>query len=241
MYFTKGNSMENLPQHIAIILDGNRRWAVSKGLPATYGHKEGAKNLVTITDYANKIGLKYMTVFAFSTENWKRSEEEVNMLMNLFDEYLSTYTKKAVQNNIRVKIIGTRNGLSNKLIKKINECEEKTKTCTGLTVNLAINYGSREEITNATKNIAKKVQEGVLSISDITEDTITENLYTAHSPAPDLLIRTSSEIRLSNFLLWQLAYAEFLFLDKNWPDFSTEDLDAAIAEFSKRTRRFGGK
>lgn len=233
--------MENLPQHIAIILDGNRRWAKAKGMPATYGHKEGAKNLLTITDYANKIGLKYMTVFAFSTENWKRSEDEVNMLMNLFDEYLSTYTKKAVENNIRVKVIGTRSGLSDKLIRKINECEEKTKDCTGLTVNLAINYGSREELTNATKNIAKKVQEGVLSISDITEDTINENLYTAHSPAPDLLIRTSSEIRLSNFLLWQLAYAEFLFLDKTWPDFSTEDLDAAIAEFSKRTRRFGGK
>lgn len=233
--------MENLPQHIAIILDGNRRWAKAKGMPATYGHKEGAKNLLTITDYANRIGLKYMTVFAFSTENWKRSEDEVNMLMNLFDEYLSTYTKKAVENNIRVKVIGTRSGLSDKLIRKINECEEKTKDCTGLTVNLAINYGSREELTNATKNIAKKVQEGVLSISDITEDTINENLYTAHSPAPDLLIRTSSEIRLSNFLLWQLAYAEFLFLDKTWPDFSTEDLDAAIAEFSKRTRRFGGK
>lgn len=233
--------MENLPQHIAIILDGNRRWAKAKGMPATYGHKEGAKNLLTITDYANKIGLKYMTIFAFSTENWKRSEDEVTMLMNLFDEYLSTYTKKAVENNIRVKIIGTRSGLSDKLIRKINECEEKTKDCTGLTVNLAINYGSREELTNATKNIAKKVQEGILSICDITEDTINENLYTAHSPAPDLLIRTSSEIRLSNFLLWQLAYAEFLFLDKNWPDFSTEDLDATIAEFSKRTRRFGGK
>lgn len=233
--------MEDLPQHIAIILDGNRRWAKANDMPATYGHKEGAKNLLTITDYANKIGLKYMTIFAFSTENWKRSEDEVTMLMNLFDEYLSTYTKKAVENNIRVKIIGTRNGLSDKLIKKITECEERTKACTGLTVNLAINYGSREELTTATKNIAKKVQEGVLSICDITEDTINENLYTAHSPAPDLLIRTSSEIRLSNFLLWQLAYAEFLFLDKNWPDFSTEDLDAAIAEFSKRTRRFGGK
>lgn len=233
--------MENLPQHIAIILDGNRRWAVSKGLPATYGHKEGAKNLLTITDYANKIGLKYMTVFAFSTENWKRSEDEVTMLMNLFDEYLSTYTKKAVQNNIKVKIIGTRNGLSDKLIKKISACEEKTKDCTGLTVNLAINYGAREEITQATKNIAKMVQEGVLNLSDITEETITDNLYTSHSPAPDLLIRTSSEIRLSNFLLWQLAYAEFLFVDKAWPDFTTEDLDNAIAEFSKRNRRFGGK
>lgn len=233
--------MGNLPQHIAIILDGNRRWAVSKGLPATYGHKEGAKNLLTITDYANKIGLKYITVFAFSTENWKRSKDEVAMLMNLFDEYLSTYTKKTVENNIRVKVIGTRNGLSDKLIKKISECEEKTKDCTGLTANIAINYGSREEITTATKNIAKKVQEGTLNIDDITEETITENLYTAHSPAPDLLIRTSNEIRLSNFLLWQLAYAEFLFVDKAWPDFSTEDLDSAIEEFSKRNRRFGGK
>lgn len=233
--------MENLPQHIAIILDGNRRWAVSKGMPSTYGHKEGAKNIITITDYANKIGLKYMTVFAFSTENWKRSKDEVDMLMNLFDEYLSTYTKKAVQNNIRVKIIGTRIGLSDKLIKKISECEEKTKDCTGLTVNIALNYGSREEITMATKKIAKMVQEGTLNISDITEETITDALYTAGTPAPDLLIRTSSEVRLSNFLLWQLAYTEFLFLDKNWPDFKTTDLDNAIAEFSKRNRRFGGK
>ena len=233
--------MENMPQHIAIILDGNRRWAKAKGMPGTYGHKVGAKNLIKIADYANQIGLKHMTVFAFSTENWKRAEDEVNMLMKLFEDYLKMYSKKALESNIRVKVVGTRKGLNDKLIKNIELCEEMTKDCTGLTVNVAMNYGSREEITNATKKIAAMVKEGKMNVEDITEDSISENIYTAHSPAPDLLIRTSNEIRLSNFLLWQLAYAEFLFLDKNWPEFSKEDLDAAIETFAKRNRRFGGK
>lgn len=233
--------MENIIQHIAIILDGNRRWAKAKGMPGTYGHKEGAKNLVEIAGYANKIGLKYLTVFAFSTENWKRDKDEVDMLMNLFEEYLKIYPKKALESNIRIKVIGTRKGLSEKLQKKIEECEEITKDCTGLTLNLAINYGAREEITTATKKIAQMVKMGELSVEDITEDTISENIYTASCPSPDLLIRTSNEIRLSNFLLWQVAYSEFLFVDKNWPEFSKEDLDNAIEVFSKRSRRFGGK
>lgn len=233
--------MESMLQHIAIILDGNRRWAKSREMPNTYGHREGAKNLIEITKYANKIGLKYLTVFAFSTENWKRNKSEVNMLMKLFEEYLQVYPKKALENNIRVKIIGRRTDLSEKLQKKIEACENMTKNCTGLTVNLAINYGGREEITTATQKIAQMVKKGELDIEDITEDVISENIYTAGCPSPDLLIRTSNEMRISNFLLWQLAYSEFIFLDKNWPEFSKEDLDKAIETFSKRSRRFGGK
>lgn len=233
--------MENKPQHLAIILDGNRRWAKAKGMPGTYGHKEGAKVLTEISKYANEIGIKHMTVYAFSTENWKRSEDEVNMLMALFQEYLNNYTEMAVKENIRVKIIGTREGLNEQLIKSIDNCERLTEHCTGLTFNVAINYGSRNELVHAMKEIAIRVKEGKITIDDITEETVNNNLYTAHSPDPDLVIRTSGELRLSNFLLWQLAYAEFLFLDKNWPEFTKQDLDMAIEEFARRNRKFGGK
>ncbi len=233
--------MENKPNHIAIILDGNRRWARSKGMPGTAGHKEGAKVLTEISKYANEIGIKHLTVYAFSTENWKRSEDEVNMLMNLFQNYLDEYTQKALENNIRVKIIGTREGLNEKLVNSIEKCEELTSSCTGLTFNVAINYGSRNEIVNAVKNIATDVKNGKLTVDNINEETVQKHLYTAHSPDPDLVIRTSGELRLSNFLLWQLAYAEFLFFDKNWPEFTKEDLDFAVAEFSRRNRKFGGK
>ena len=233
--------MENMPKHIAIILDGNRRWAKAKGLPGTAGHKEGAKVLEEISKYANEIGIKYMTIYAFSTENWKRTEDEVNMLMSLFQSYLDNYSKKAVEDNIKVNVIGTREGLSEKLIKSIDECENLTKNCTGLNFNVALNYGSREEIVHAVKNIATEVKEGELNIDYINEEKISSSLYTSHMPDPDLVIRTSGELRLSNFLMWQLAYAEFLFLDKNWPEFTKEDLDYAIIEFSKRNRKFGGK
>lgn len=233
--------MKNLPNHIAIILDGNRRWAKQKGLPGTTGHKEGAKVLEKISKYANKIGIKYMTVYAFSTENWKRSEDEVNMLMSLFQSYLENYAKEAVDNNIKVNIIGTRIGLSDKLIECMDKCEQMTKMCTGLNFNIALNYGSREEIVNAVKKIGQKVQDGEMNIEDITEQTVSENLYTSHAPDPDLVIRTSGEIRLSNFLLWQLAYAEMLFIDKNWPEFTESDLDMAIVEYAKRNRKYGGK
>ena len=233
--------MENIPKHIAIIMDGNRRWAKAKGMPGTSGHKEGAKVLETISRYANKIGIKYMTVYAFSTENWKRTDDEVNLLMTLFESYLNNYSKKAVEENIKVNVIGTRHGLSDKLIKSIDECEQLTKNCTGLNFNVAINYGSREEITNAVREIAKQVKEEKVKIEDITEETITNNLYTSHAPDPDLVIRTSGELRLSNFLMWQLAYAEFLFVDKNWPEFTENDLDLAIEEYYKRNRKYGGK
>lgn len=233
--------MENIPNHIAIILDGNRRWAKEKGLPGTEGHKEGARVLTEISKYANEIGIKYLTVYAFSTENWKRSKEEIDMLMTLFQKYMDNYTQTAMKNNIRVKIIGTKEGLSEKLIKKIEKCELLTQNCTGMTFNIALNYGSRNEITQAVKEIASDVKEGTLHIEDITENVINNHLYTSYMPDPDLVIRTSGELRLSNFLLWQLAYSEFLFLDKNWPDFTKQDLDCAIQEFAKRNRKYGGK
>ena len=231
--------MEKKPQHIAIILDGNRSWAKAKGMPATDGHKYGAKVLEDISKYANEIGIKYLTVYAFSTENWKRSKQEVNLLMSLFESYLDNYSKEALKENIKVNIIGTRQGLSKKLIEKIDKCESITKHCTGLNMNIALNYGSREELVNAMKNIATYIKLEKMDIEDISEECITNNLYTSHMPDPDLVIRTSGQQRLSNFLMWQVAYAEFLFLDKHWPDFGKEDLDSAIAEYSRRNRKYG--
>lgn len=232
---------ENLPKHIAIIMDGNRRWAKKKGLPVSLGHKEGAKTLEKIVRYANKIGIKYITVYAFSTENWKRTEEEVSALMNLFQNYLDDYSKRADSENIKVKIIGNRQGLSEKMKNSIEKCMERTKNNTGTTFNIALNYGGRDEIIQAVKNIAKKVKEGEIDIEDIAEQTISDNLYTKNQPDPDLLIRTSGEIRLSNFLPWQLVYTEFLFIEKNWPDFNEKDLDEAVEMYQRRNRKFGAK
>lgn len=231
--------MENKLEHIAIILDGNRSWAKAKGMPATDGHKHGAKTLENISKYANKIGIKYLTVYAFSTENWKRSEQEVSLLMSLFESYLDNYSKEALKENIKVNIIGSRKGLSKKLIERIDKCEEMTKNCKGLNINIALNYGSREEITNAVRIMAQDVKDGKVDAQDINEQSITDALYTSHCPDPDLVIRTSGQQRLSNFLLWQLAYAEILFIDKHWPDFSEEDLDMAIEEYAKRNRKYG--
>ena len=231
--------MENNLEHIAIILDGNRSWAKSKGMPATEGHKYGAKVLENISKYANTIGVKYLTVYAFSTENWNRSKEEVTLLMSLFESYLDNYSKEALKENIKVNIIGSREGLSKKLIQRINKCELMTKDCTGLNINIALNYGSREELTHAIKNIAADVIKGKIGIEDITQETISKALYTSHMPDPDLVIRTSGQKRLSNFLMWQLAYSEFLFLDKHWPDFTEQDFDAAIEVFNKRNRKYG--
>ena len=232
---------ENLPKHIAIIMDGNRRWAKSKNMPVSFGHKEGAKTLEKIVRYANKIGIKYITVYAFSTENWKRTTEEVTALMNLFQSYLDDYSKRADSENIKVKIIGNRQGLSEKMQKSIEKCMERTKDNTGITFNIALNYGGRDEITNAVKHIAEKIQNKEINIEDITEQMISDNLYTAEQPDPDLLIRTSGELRLSNFLPWQLSYSEFLFIDKNWPDFNEKDLDDAIEVYKSRNRKFGAK
>ena len=232
---------DNLPKHIAIIMDGNRRWAKKRNLPVALGHKEGAKTLEKIVRYANKIGIKYITVYAFSTENWKRTEEEVNSLMTLFQNYLDDYSKRPDSENIKVKIIGSRENLSNKMIDKIEKCMERTKNNTGITFNIALNYGGRDEIVAAVKEIAQKVKQNEIEIKDITEELISSNLYTKGQPDPDLLIRTSGELRLSNFLPWQLVYTEFLFVDKYWPDFSETDLDEAISVYQKRNRKFGAK
>ena len=230
---------ENMPVHIAIIMDGNRRWAKKQGKSASYGHKEGAKTLENIVRYANKIGLQYITVYAFSTENWKRAEEEVKALMMLLQSYLDDYSKRADTENIRVKILGDISALSEGMQKSIKKCMERTKDNTGVTFNIALNYGGRDEILKAVKQIAGKVKENKIEPEDITEEMISENLYTKDEPDPDLVIRTSGELRLSNFLPWQSVYSELLFIDKNWPDFKEEDLDNAIIEYQKRTRKFG--
>lgn len=232
---------DNLPKHIAIIMDGNRRWAKQKGLPIKLGHKEGAKTLENIVRYANKIGIKYITVYAFSTENWKRTEEEVSALMALLQTYLDDYSKRADSENIKVNVIGSLEGLSSKMANSIEKCMERTKNNTGITFNIALNYGGRDEIINAVKNIAKRVKENDMEIKDIDEKIISDNLYTKNQPDPDLLIRTSGELRLSNFLPWQLVYTEFLFIEKNWPDFNEKDLDDAIEEYQNRNRKFGAK
>ena len=230
---------ENMPKHIAIIMDGNRRWAREQGKPASFGHKEGAKTLEKIVRYANKIGLEHITVYAFSTENWKRAEEEVSALMLLLQNYLDDYSKRADSENIKVKILGDITALSPKMQKSIINCMERTKNNTGVVFNIALNYGGRDEITRAVKKIATKVKEGEINVDDINEELISNELYTVGQPDPDLVIRTSGEKRLSNFLPWQSTYSELLIIDKNWPDFNEQDLDNAIIEYQKRTRKFG--
>lgn len=230
---------DNLPNHIAIIMDGNRRWAKAKGKPAAFGHKEGAKTLEKIVRYANKIGLKYITVYAFSTENWKRTEEEVKSLMFLFQSYLSDYANRADHDNIKLQFIGDRTELSSGMQKCMEICEGKTKDNTGTTFTVALNYGGRDEIVHAIQKIAAKVKTGSINVEDINEEVVSQNLYTNNIPDPDLLIRTSGEERLSNFLPWQIVYSEFLFIEKNWPDFSEQDLDDAIKVYQHRTRKFG--
>ncbi len=228
-----------IPTHVAIILDGNRRWAKKRGLPTLQGHTEGANNLERITTYCNKIGIKYLTVYAFSTENWKRSEEEVNYLMKLLAQYIDDFEKKFKNSNARIRLAGDINRLPKYLQESIRKIEEKTKDNDGITLNLCINYGGREEIVNATKIIANKVKENVLSIDDITEELISKNLRTYDAPDPDILIRAGGEKRLSGFLLWQCSYSELYFSDKLWPDFNEEELDNIIKDFNNRKRNFG--
>ena len=230
---------ENLPKHIAIIMDGNRRWAKKLGKPSSFGHKEGAKTLEKIVRYANKIGIKHITVYAFSTENWKRTEDEVKALMMLFQSYLDDYAKRADTENIKVKIVGNREGLSERMKSSIVKCMERTKDNTGIVFNIALNYGGRDELLQAIKQIAQDSKDGKIDINNIDEEMVSNHLYTKGQPDPDLLIRTSGELRLSNFLPWQLVYSEFMFIDKNWPDFNEEDLDKAIEEYQRRNRKFG--
>lgn len=230
-----------MPKHIAIIMDGNRRWAKEKGIDTKLGHKAGAETLEKIASYANEIGLKYLTVYAFSTENWKRTKEEVGALMILLRNYLDKFLNRESLRNIRIRVLGNIDNLDNGLKTSINKIVEKSKNNTGLTLNIAFNYGGRDEIVRAVKNISKQVKEDKIDINDIDEDLITNSLYTTGEPDPDLLIRPGGELRISNFLLWQLAYTEFLFVDKYWPDFNEDDLLKAIHIFETRNRKFGGK
>jgi len=206
----------------------------------SFGHKEGAKTLENIVRYANKIGLKYLTVYAFSTENWKRTKDEVGALMGLLEYYLEEFFKRADTENIRIRFLGDIEMLNKSLYNRIIKVSEKTKNNTGTTFNIAFNYGGRLEIVRAVKNIASKVEAGEIKVNDITEQMISDNLYTAGQPDPDLIIRTSGELRLSGFLTWQSTYSEFYFPDKHWPDFKEEDLDMAIKIYQNRNRRFGG-
>ena len=221
-------------------MDGNGRWAKKRGLPRTAGHTAGAQNFRTITKYASSIGIKHLTVYAFSTENWNRPQEEVSALMGLFKSYLEEALADFMDENIKVKFLGDINKFSPELKALILEVEEKSSVKTGMTLNLAMNYGGRDEIAHSVRELAKLVKDGCISPEDITEENIAEHLYTAGQPDPDLIIRPSGEQRLSNFLLWQAAYAEFVYFDILWPDFKTKHLDEAIEIYSKRNRRFGG-
>ena len=232
---------ELMPKHIAIIMDGNRRWAKKRNLPVKMGHKQGAETLKKIVRYANKIGVKYLTVYAFSTENWKRSEEEVSALMNLLEDYLDMFTKEADTENIVIKVLGSMKELSSSLQEKIKTTVERTEKNTGIIFNIALNYGGRAEIIKAVKEIAEDYKNEKIILEEIDEDIVSNHLYTSGCTDPDLLIRTSGELRLSGFLPWQTVYSEFVFLDKLWPDFSEKDLDEAIEVFKKRNRKFGAK
>ncbi len=230
----------NVPKHVAIILDGNGRWAKKRNMPRNYGHVQGSKTVEQIIEDAYNMGIEYVTVYAFSTENWKRSKDEVDALMKLLGKYLIDCIERSTKNNMCVRVIGDKTGLDPKLVKRINELEEATVNNSGLKFTIAINYGGRDEIRRAVADIAKDVGDGKLEVSEITEDLISDRLDTAGLPDPDLLIRTSGEERLSNFLPWQLAYTEFYFTDVLWPDFCKEDLLTAIRYYNGRERRFGG-
>lgn len=230
----------NIPQHVAIILDGNGRWAKSKGMPRNYGHTVGAKNVETVCEAADQLGIKYLTLYAFSTENWNRPEAEVDALMTLLESYLKNCIKTADKNNMRIRVIGEIGKLSAKFQNRIKELEEHSAQNTGLNLTIAINYGSRDEMLRAMKNMIQDHDDGKLALEDITEEGFSSYLDTKDLPDPDLLIRTSGEQRLSNYLLWQLAYSEFYFTDVPWPDFHKAELEQAILAYNKRERRFGG-
>lgn len=227
--------MENMriPEHIAIIMDGNGRWAKKRGLPRTFGHKEGAATLRKIVEYAGNIGVRYLTVYAFSTENWKRSSEEVEALMFLFKAYMKSEKKVMMKNNVRFMVSGRKEGVSESLLKEIENLEEATKNNTGITLNLAFNYGGRAEIVDAVNKIIASGEK------EVNEESFRRYLY-RNIPDPELLIRTSGELRISNFLLWQIAYSEIYVTETLWPDFDSKELDRAIGSFNGRERRFGG-
>ena len=234
--------MENgmkIPNHVAIILDGNGRWAKSKGMPRNYGHVQGAKTVEVICEEAYRMGIQYLTVYAFSTENWNRPRDEVDALMGLLRNYMKTCLKTAAKNNMCVRILGEKSRLDDDIRNRMTQLEEATKANTGLHFQIAINYGGRDEIVRAVRRLAGNAADGSLRAEDITEDMISEALDTHGIPEPDLLIRTCGEQRISNFLLWQLAYTEFYFTPVAWPDFSKEELEKAVEAYNKRDRRYG--
>lgn len=232
--------LDRLPRHIGVIMDGNGRWAKKRGLPRSAGHKAGAESLKKIVTEANNLGVEYITVYAFSTENWKRPKAEVDYLMGLLMDYLINAEKTLAGENVRIRAIGSRKELSEEMREQILKTEELTKDRSGIVMNIALNYGGREELVNSTKELCYKVKNGELSPDDIDDASIESGLYTAGQPDVDLLIRTSGEQRLSNFMLWQVSYAEMVFVNKLWPDFKPRDLHECIRVFQGRGRRFGG-
>jgi undecaprenyl diphosphate synthase len=231
---------EQVPEHIAIIMDGNGRWAKQRGLPRIAGHREGTKVIKKTVKAANQLGVKVLTLYAFSTENWKRPKEEVDFLMKLPEQFLKTYLPELIEENVQVRIMGDKENLPERTIQAVNEAIHKTKQNDGLILNFAFNYGSRYEIAEAVRKIAESVSTGSMKMDEINEQSISSYLYSSELADPDLLIRTSGEIRLSNFMLWQLAYTELWFTDVFWPDFNESHLIEAIQEFQRRGRRFGG-
>ncbi len=234
---------EVLPEHIAIIMDGNGRWAKNRGLKRTEGHKVGAKVFEEICEYCAKIGIKYVTFYAFSTENWKRSKLEVTAIMNLFRGYLDRMQERVLENEeagYRIRFLGAREGMPKDIVSRMDDVEKRSADKSRININIAVNYGSRDEIVRGVKDIVREIQSGKISVDDIDEALISSHLYTAGQPDPDLIIRPSGEYRLSNYLMWQSAYSEIYIDDVLWPDYTPADLDRAIEEYSKRNRRFGG-
>lgn len=233
----------NIPQSVAIIMDGNGRWATKRKLPRVMGHNAGMKSMIKIVQHASDIGIKFLTVYAFSTENWNRSDEEINGIFKLLIKYIDSEIKKLTENNVRLNILGDRSRLSEKVNQKIDYALNRTKNNTGLIFNIALNYGSRAEILRAAKSLHQKIKNGEIELESVTEKEFSSLLYTGEMeiPDPDLVIRTSGEQRLSNFLMWQLAYSEMVFVDELWPDFTIELFDEALEKFKGRERRFGGR
>ena len=231
---------ELMPQHVAIIMDGNGRWAKSRGVPRVAGHRAGMEAMKKIVDHSDKLGIKYLTVYAFSTENWKRPVTEVHFIMELLSRYLTSEIEEFKENNVQVRFMGSREGLPDIVIEKMDHAIEETKNDTGIILNLAINYGGQAEILHAVKSIAQQVVEGTLKVEDIDAPVFENNLYSKGLPAPDLLIRTGGDLRVSNFLLWQIAYSEIWTTQVFWPDFTPDMLVEAIKVYQKRERRYGG-
>ncbi|MBM7619018.1 undecaprenyl diphosphate synthase [Bacillus tianshenii] len=239
--FSKEELMQHqIPEHIAVIMDGNGRWAKKRALPRVAGHHEGMKTVRKITKSANSLGVKVLTMYAFSTENWKRPKLEVDFLMKLPEEFLGTFLPELMEENVQVRLMGNKSDLPAHTLRAVENAMEKTKDNTGLILNFALNYGGRDEILRAVKNAATDIQDNKLSMEQLSEEVFSTYLFSNQLPDPDLLIRTSGEIRLSNFMLWQLAYAEFYFTDVLWPDFDENHLFEAINSYQQRGRRFGG-